>query len=52
MIIQFKKPKEWQIKYNESSRNNKVKDEIKKLSATERIIKAESWFFQKKIKVF
>lgn len=57
MSIEFKKPKEWQNKYNESSRNKILKLRMK-LKAQNKgqqkeLSRPKSWFFQKKkTKVF
>lgn len=52
MSIQFKKPKEWQNKYNESSRNNilKLRTKLKAQNKGQQkeLSRPKSWFFQKK----
>lgn len=52
MSIEFKKPKEWQNKYNESSRNKILKLRMK-LKAQNKgqqkeLSRPKSWFFKKK----
>ena len=50
MIIQFKKPKEWQNKYNESSRNNilKLRMKLKKWVPQKELSKPKVGSFKKK----